>query len=227
MQPKNEEEKARTAAKKAFMIQRTAQYMASVDQAAAVDPIQTIVQRVRKGPLMLLRRAYQGARKVDVVTRHARGVKGVLRAEVHGFDKFMNLLLADVEEWFAHRTEVLRIKPKPAAAGAAPGGAAQTPCAAAAEPPKTDSGAQRESVAEDAREGAADVARGSGGGEAAAAAPERTQTRRGWRQVLRKRKLARVLLRGDQVVTVAFADGPMRLPASLRHLQPLQPAAPD
>jgi small nuclear ribonucleoprotein (snRNP)-like protein len=95
------------------MIQRAAQYMASVDQAVTHDPIQMIVQRVRKGPLMLLRRAYQTSCQVDVLTRHARGIRGIIRAEVHGFDKFMNLLLADVEEWFAHRVEVVRIRPKP------------------------------------------------------------------------------------------------------------------
>ena len=215
------------------MIQRTAQYMASVDQAAAVDPIQTIVQRVRKGPLMLLRRAYQNARKVDVVTRHARGVKGVLRAEVHGFDKFMNLLLADVEEWFAHRVEVVRVKPKPsAAAGAVRGGAAGAAVSATPHQ-QVDGAVGRDTNAAAVDAASADAAEaleirdGAGSGVGGAEVLERTQTRRGWRQVLRKRKLARVLLRGDQVVLVAFADGPMRLPGSLRHLQPPQQAAPD
>jgi hypothetical protein len=49
---------------------------------------------------------------------------------------------------------------------------------------------------------------------------QRTQTRGGWRQVLRKRKLARVLLRGDQIVLIKWAQGPLRLPGCLAHLEP-------
>ena len=112
MQEKSEEQKQRDAEKKAFMIQRATDYMKHVDRAAAYDPIQTIIQRVRKGPLMLLRRAYQNALQIDVVTRHARGIKSIMRGQLHGFDKFMNLLLADVDEWMAHRAPVVRIKPK-------------------------------------------------------------------------------------------------------------------
>jgi small nuclear ribonucleoprotein (snRNP)-like protein len=228
LQEKSDEQKARDAAKKAFMCQRAAEHQKAVQLALDYDPIQTIIQRVRKGPLMLLRRAYQCAVSVDVVTRHARGIKGVMRGQLHGFDKFMNLLLADVEEWMAHRTRVLRIKPKgprQASGDAAPddseaaadaqhgahdeqtdGDASSVPQGADKAQTHAEATMPQEKVAGDA---------GTGGCK-----HERTQTRVGWQQVLRRRQLSRLLLRGDQVVTIALAAGPMRLPATLAHLSP-------
>jgi small nuclear ribonucleoprotein (snRNP)-like protein len=230
MQEKSEEEKARDAAKKAFMCQRAAEYMKSVQQAAEYDPIQTIIQRVRKGPLMLLRRAYQSTVQIDVVTRHARGIKGILRAEVHGFDKFMNLLLADVEEWLAHRVRVRRIKPKPGQgpekesvhlgnSDADKDAAGQHLTDASGDQSEVNQPAQRDRDAT----AASLLARGSpltNTRALGATSHGHTQTRVGWQQVLRRRKLSRVLLRGDQVVLISLASGPMRLPSSISHLAP-------
>jgi hypothetical protein len=50
-------------------------------------------------------------------------------------------------------------------------------------------------------------------------------TRLGWQQVLRRRKLSRLMLRGDNVVTISLAVGPMRLPSALAHLTPPESSA--
>ena len=255
-----------------------------VELAADYDPIQTIIQRVRKGPLMLLRRAYQSGCAIDIVTRHARGIKSIMRGHLHGFDKFMNLLLADVDEWMAHRARVTRVKPKAAACGGSSGIVDAAHCTGAA-PAQVELDGDASQGAHDAREAVVEAALPSrnvvaqdgvnqtaaveatarnadgngapacsfprpaaserartqagegdksssaqpeqtvcvpevGGTSASGCEQERTQTRTGWQQVLRRRKLSRLLLRGDQVVLVSLATGPMRLPATLAHLKP-------
>lgn len=180
MQEKTEEQKQKDAEKKAFLCQRAVQYMDAVHEAATRDPIEQIAKRVRKGPLMLLKRAYQAACEIDITTRHARGVRGVIRATLHGFDKYMNMLLADGHEMFVVRQRVFRLKSKEPHQAANPD-----------EPSKQGSEQGRQAV----------------------------QTRVAWKQVLRQRKLARIMLRGDQVVTITFAQGELSLPPCLAHVQ--------
>lgn len=109
MQVKSEEQKKQDQEKKEFMIKRAAEYMRDVQKAATDDPVQTLAKRVRKGPLMMLKRAYIAGCEIDIVTRHGRGVRGVIRATLHGFDKFMNMLLADGHELFVARVRVERV----------------------------------------------------------------------------------------------------------------------
>ena len=227
MQPKpqkTEEEKARDAEKKAFMCQRAAQHMETVQKAFDYNPIEAIIQRVRKGPLMLLRRAYESACEVDIVTRHARGVKSVLRGKIHGFDKFMNMLVSNAEEWLAHRAPVVRSKLKPVRAPAAPAPLQHPGAQGPAQSDSFDGNIAEASDAEEDQSAAPDSAteQPAPGGDAGADGEqgERTQTRHSWKQVLRRRKLARLLLRGDQIVMISLAKGPMQLPATLRHLAP-------
>jgi small nuclear ribonucleoprotein (snRNP)-like protein len=170
-QEKTAEQKQRDVEKKAFMCQRAAHYMSVVQKAATTDPIETIVKRVRKGPLMMLKRAYVSGCQIDITTRHPRGVRGIMRATLHGFDKYMNMLLADAHEMFVVRQRVTR--PKPAV------------------------GSWRCSA--DGTQGEACM-------------------RSCWKQELRQRMLARILLRGDQVVTITFASGPLRMPGCLAHV---------
>ncbi|KAK9808638.1 hypothetical protein WJX72_000999 [[Myrmecia] bisecta] len=57
-----------------------------------------IAQRIKDGPLLLLKACYQQKRTIRVVTRHARGIRGTATGTLRAFDKFMNLVLQDVEE---------------------------------------------------------------------------------------------------------------------------------
>ncbi|NJR43348.1 MAG: UvrD-helicase domain-containing protein [Akkermansiaceae bacterium] len=56
-------------------------------------------------------------------------------------------------------------------------------------------------------------------GDAEEPGSQPVKTRVSWKQVLRQRKLARIMLRGDQVVTVTFAQGELTLPPCLAHVQ--------
>jgi small nuclear ribonucleoprotein (snRNP)-like protein len=175
---KTDEQKANDAAKRAFIIQRTADYQTAITVAAAKDPIQILANRVRKGPLMLLKKVYDKTDCVDIVLRHTHGVRGVMRATLFGFDKYFNMLLGDIHEVFVTRQRVTRIT-RAADAVLHPGDA-------------------------------------DGEGGAAEPTEQRGQrTRTAWKQVLKQRKLSRLVLKGDQVVMVYRVDGNMRLPGSL------------
>lgn len=153
--------------------------MRDVQKAATEDPVETLMKRVRKGPLMMLKRSYVSGCEIDIVTRHGTGIRGVIRATLHGFDKFMNMLLADAHELFVVRVRVERVL---------------------RHAPEDGGGVKMRTV------------HGMGTEE------EIPKTRTGWKQVFRQRKLSRILLRGDQVVTVTFADGPLQLPSCLSHV---------
>lgn len=165
-------------AKRAFIIKRTADYQAAVAQAGEKNPIQILANRVRKGPLMLLKQVYDKTQQIDIVLRHTHGIRGLMRATLFGFDKYFNMLLGDIQEVFVVRQLVTRVT-KPAAAALSP----------------------------QPVEGEGDTA------EADAAGQERTRT--AWKQILKYRKLSRLILKGDQVVVVYLAVGKMRLPGGL------------
>ena len=81
------------------------------------NPIDAIVQRVREGPLLLLKACYQQRSRVRVVTRHAHGVRGASEGTLVAFDRYLNLVLRDVEEQY---TVLLRVqRPRPPGPGEA------------------------------------------------------------------------------------------------------------
>jgi len=94
------------------VLQRAAEYALETHREARYDPLRAIADRVRAGPLLLLRQLYYRTERVDVMLRGAHGVRGVMRATLHGFDKYLNMLLADVHEVFVARERVCREKPK-------------------------------------------------------------------------------------------------------------------
>lgn len=62
------------------------------------NPLDALVRSFERGPLRMLRDAAEAKTKVRVVTRRPRGVRGTCEGFVRSFDKFMNLLLLDVDE---------------------------------------------------------------------------------------------------------------------------------
>ena len=60
------------------------------------------------GPLTLLAGALERQVRVRVVTRHGRGVRGVAVGFLRAFDRFFNLVLADVEEHYTVRLRSVR-----------------------------------------------------------------------------------------------------------------------
>lgn len=81
------------------------------DQIERQPPLQVLAAKVCKGPLLLLRRAYEDKGLIRLVTRHARGVRGVAIGTLVGFDYHMNLLLRDVKETYTVLLKVCRIIP--------------------------------------------------------------------------------------------------------------------
>ena len=61
--------------------------MRDVQKAATEDPVETLMERVRKEPLMMLKRSYVSGCEMDIVTRHGTGIRGVIRATHLGNSK--------------------------------------------------------------------------------------------------------------------------------------------
>jgi len=103
---------SKTQAAREQQAQRTCTAAARQAQAALrTSPLQAIADEVRKGPLMILKRAYEERLMVRLVTRHACGVRGVAVGTLVGFDKHMNLLMRDVEETYTVLLNVCRVLP--------------------------------------------------------------------------------------------------------------------
>lgn len=65
---------------------------------------------ITSGPLLLLKTATAEQARVRVLTRHVRGVRGTCTGTLVVFDKYMNLVLRDVEEEY---TVLLRLEREP------------------------------------------------------------------------------------------------------------------
>ncbi|KAK3255680.1 hypothetical protein CYMTET_35155 [Cymbomonas tetramitiformis] len=57
-----------------------------------------LAAKSQTGPLKVLYDCYKAQKKVFVVTRHLRGVRGNCVGQLIAFDKYMNLILKDVDE---------------------------------------------------------------------------------------------------------------------------------
>lgn len=76
------------------------------DRAAKGNTLDKITEKFKEGPLLLLRRYYKTSVRLQVVTRHASGPRGTATGYLHGFDKFMNLVLMNVDEDYTIMTRV-------------------------------------------------------------------------------------------------------------------------
>lgn len=150
--------------------------------------LQQLVERVQEGPLTLLKRCLLERRSVRVVTRHAHGVRGVAVGTLRAFDKYLNMVLRDVEE----RYTVLLCEPRTKTK------VVLRPVAGSSAEASGQSGA-----------GAGNANRSDAPSADEACVGEQLQqltvecTRWRRRQDHRKRQLKQVLLRGDSVVMVS------------------------
>ena len=142
-----------------------------------------------RGPLSLLKRAYDSKSRVRVLTRHARGVRGSAVGTLCGFDVFMNLILKDVVEEYSVRVSVTRERPPRKA---------------------REEGEEAEEEAEGEEE-TKERGGGGGGGEekkkGEKTTPPRRRLRHCYRVEARTRSLRLVFLRGDSVVLVSSSCG--------------------
>lgn len=157
-----------------------------------------------EGPLSILHTWTGAQQRVCVVTRHAVGVRGRATGTLRGFDRFMNLLLLDVEEDYTVIIKVPRYK------GQEPQQQQQPPQQQQQQPGSIAAGGallgqQQRGIDEEA---AATVATHAPGAVAGASQrPDRVRVRWCRKQEHRFRKMEQVLIRGDSVVLLYAVKG--------------------
>lgn len=98
--------KAKAAALKQRALQATQRAEASVK----LGTLPAIMALAAVGPLAVLAKWHAAGQRIYVVTRHASGVRGRAVGTLVAFDKYMNLLLRDVEETYTVIVKVKRVK---------------------------------------------------------------------------------------------------------------------
>ncbi|KAK9818736.1 hypothetical protein WJX74_005626 [Apatococcus lobatus] len=104
---RSEEAKAQIARDKSRVLYVARERERLAEKGSALE---RLVARVTRGPLLLLRRCYENKTAVRVVTRHSHGVRGVATGHLLGFDKYMNMVLQNVEESYTVLLRVQRSK---------------------------------------------------------------------------------------------------------------------
>ncbi|GIL75278.1 hypothetical protein Vretimale_7975 [Volvox reticuliferus] len=136
------------------------------------------------GPLDVLRRWHAAAARVSVTTRHATGVRGRATGVLTAYDRFMNLVLRDVNECYTvpvrRVKEYTRLVPASAVAAAGSGGG----------------GGSSDAVLN---------ATGSASVPPPSLMVEVTRIRIVRRREVRQRRLGQVFIKGDNVVVVHLA----------------------
>lgn len=98
--------KAKAAAFKQRALQATQRAEASV-KLGSLHEIMTIAA---VGPFAVLAKWHAAGQRIYVVTRHTSGVRGRAVGTLVAFDKFMNVLLRDVDESYTVIVKVPRVK---------------------------------------------------------------------------------------------------------------------
>ena len=116
---RNEEEVAEQQARRQYAIERGARAHRRAQSAAdaVAASFEAIAGDAAKGPLRVLAVAAADARRVRVVTRHRKGVRGSMVGRVLLFDRHCNIVMRDVDEEFRVRLRrgrrVVRESPTP------------------------------------------------------------------------------------------------------------------
>lgn len=97
-------------AKAAAFKQRALQAAQRAEASVKLGSLTTIMSAAAVGPLAVLAKWHAAQQRIYVVTRHATGVRGRAVGTIAGFDKYLNLLLKDVEETYTVIVKVQRAK---------------------------------------------------------------------------------------------------------------------
>jgi small nuclear ribonucleoprotein (snRNP)-like protein len=184
--------KAARAQKAEALKQRALSAAARAEASVGLAPLTAVMQLAAAagGPLAALGGWLRARRRVTVVTRHAAGVRGRAMGTLVAFDRYMNLVLRDVEERYTVIVKVERVKQQllGAAGGAAPGAPQQQ-------------GQQQQQQGQ--------LAGGAPSAQQGEEQQQVTRQRVRWcrKQEHRFRRLDLVMVKGDQVVLVAAAPG--------------------
>lgn len=107
---KRSEEQQAKKAKAAALKQRAQKVAQRAKASVRIQPLAAIMLLAAKGPLAVLAKWQASAQQVYVVTRHAAGVRGRATGVIRAFDRFMNVVLSDVEEAYTVIIKVPRVK---------------------------------------------------------------------------------------------------------------------
>ncbi|MEW5300853.1 MAG: hypothetical protein WDW36_003753 [Sanguina aurantia] len=138
---------------------------------------------------------FAARRRVKVITRHGRGVRGVAVGYLTAYDRFMNVVLRDVQESYTVlvKKPIRRCKPPP------PGSATASDGVGTQNPPLPDATAGALGTQPPAQ------MTGPGGlPKEAAAAPEPRVVRWVRKQEHRQRQLGQIFIKGDSIVSVSY-----------------------
>jgi len=92
------------------MKQRALQATRRAESSVKLGSLPEIMAIAAVGPLAVLAKWQAAGQRIYVVTRHASGIRGRAVGTLAGFDKFLNLLLNDVEETYTAIIKVHRVK---------------------------------------------------------------------------------------------------------------------
>lgn len=107
--PSAQEAQAKKA-KAAALKQRALQAASRAEASVKLGSLLAIMDAAAVGPLAVLAKWHASQQRIYVVTRHASGVRGRAVGTLVAFDKYLNLLLRDVEETYTVIVKVQRIK---------------------------------------------------------------------------------------------------------------------
>ncbi|GBG85701.1 hypothetical protein CBR_g40430 [Chara braunii] len=95
-------------------------YLLAKKAAKQAKVLDAIADKMKGGPLEMLARCYSDKGRVQVWTRHAKGIRGSCIGFLEAVDKHMDMVLRDVDETYHVLTHVprtvtvrVRVKPKP------------------------------------------------------------------------------------------------------------------
>jgi small nuclear ribonucleoprotein (snRNP)-like protein len=176
-------------AKAAAFKQRALQAAQRAEASVKLGSLAAIMSTAAVGPLAVLATWHAAQQRIYVVTRHASGVRGRAVGTLVGYDKYLNLLLKDVEETYTVIVKVQRVK-------------------------QQVMHQQQQQVVQQQQQQVVQQQQQQQQGESEGQQAPAVRTRTRWcrKQQHRHRQLDQILLKGDNIVLVSGTPPKLQLP---------------
>lgn len=210
-------------AKAAALKQRAIQAAKRAEASVKIGTLPAIMSAAAVGPLAVLAKWQSAAQRIYVVTRHASGVRGRAIGTLMAFDKYLNLLLRDVEEAYTVIVKVQRVKQQVVQQPQLP----QLQCAGEQEQGQQQQQRKQQHAQQQQNQQQMQPAQQQQQAQLPPQQPQhqhqqqptqapsiRTRTRWCRKQQHRYRQLEQILLRGDNIMLVSGSPPPLGLQPS-------------